>query len=109
MILVVFIPVFGAYCAWNYPPQWKTLVLTFVMYAFSGISITAGYHRLYSHKSYDAALPVRLFFAFSVPVPLKVQSNGGVILIVFTTDTPILQETHMMPEEASGFLTWDGC
>ena len=55
MILVVFIPVFGAYCAWNYPPQWKTLVLTFVMYAFSGISITAGYHRLYSHKSYDAA------------------------------------------------------
>ncbi|KHC55802.1 stearoyl-CoA desaturase (delta-9 desaturase) [Candida albicans P60002] len=64
MILVVFIPVFGAYCAWNYPPQWKTLVLTFVMYAFSGISITAGYHRLYSHKSYDAALPVRLFFAF---------------------------------------------
>ncbi|EGW30921.1 uncharacterized protein SPAPADRAFT_62828 [Spathaspora passalidarum NRRL Y-27907] len=63
-ILVVAIPAFGVYHSIFHPPQIKTLALAFVLYVFSGVSITAGYHRLYSHKSYDAALPVRLFFAF---------------------------------------------
>ncbi|EDK42414.1 acyl-CoA desaturase 1 [Lodderomyces elongisporus NRRL YB-4239] len=64
VILTVAVPVFGIIQAILSPPQWKTLALGFVLYVFSGISITAGYHRLYSHKSYDAALPVRMFFAF---------------------------------------------
>lgn len=64
MILVVFIPVYGLYNAVYYPPQLKTLVLALTMYVFAGLSITAGYHRLWSHKSYDAALPARVFFAF---------------------------------------------
>ncbi|KAG7663654.1 OLE1 [[Candida] subhashii] len=63
-ILVCAIPAFGVYSAIFNPPQLKTMGLAFMMYVFSGVSITAGYHRLYSHKSYDAALPVRLFFAF---------------------------------------------
>lgn len=63
MILVVVIPVYGFVNAIRYPPLWKTTLLGLVLYVFSGISITAGYHRLYAHKSYDAALPVRLFFA----------------------------------------------
>ncbi|CAK7892521.1 acyl-CoA desaturase 1 [[Candida] anglica] len=63
MILVVGIPMYGIYAALQYPPQLKTAILGFVLYVFSGISITAGYHRLYAHKSYDAALPVRIFFA----------------------------------------------
>ncbi|ODV80957.1 stearoyl-CoA desaturase [Suhomyces tanzawaensis NRRL Y-17324] len=64
MILVVGFPAFGVYSAITSPPQWKTAVLGFTLYILSGLSITAGYHRLYSHKSYSAALPVRLFFAF---------------------------------------------
>ncbi|SGZ49138.1 CIC11C00000001566 [Sungouiella intermedia] len=63
-ILVVAIPVFGAYCGITNPPQLKTLILGVVMYVFSGVSITAGYHRLYAHKSYDAHWLPRLFFAF---------------------------------------------
>lgn len=63
-ILVVSVPLFGFYSAIYYPPQWKTALLGTILYIFSGLSITAGYHRLYAHKSYDAALPVRLFFAF---------------------------------------------
>lgn len=63
-ILVVGIPSYGFYNILYYPPQLKTLVLAFVFYVFSGLSITAGYHRLFSHKSYDAATPVKLFFAF---------------------------------------------
>ncbi|HEY0513333.1 MAG TPA: fatty acid desaturase [Thermoanaerobaculia bacterium] len=37
--------------------------LTFlVIWLFVGLSVTAGYHRLFSHKTYQAAWPVRLFF-----------------------------------------------
>lgn len=64
MILVVMIPVLGLFAAVYHPPQWKTAILGLVLYIFSGLSITAGYHRLYAHKAYDAALPVRLFYAF---------------------------------------------
>lgn len=34
----------------------KTFILAFVCYQLGGIGITAGYHRLFSHRSYDAAL-----------------------------------------------------
>jgi stearoyl-CoA desaturase (delta-9 desaturase) len=39
------------------------LGLFVVMYALVGLSITAGYHRFFSHKSYEAALPVQIFYA----------------------------------------------
>ncbi|KJE90183.1 delta 9 fatty acid desaturase, variant [Capsaspora owczarzaki ATCC 30864] len=40
-----------ATCDWHL----KTFVLGFVLYQLGGIGITAGYHRLFSHRSYDAA------------------------------------------------------
>ncbi|QBM89895.1 stearoyl-CoA desaturase delta-9 desaturase [Metschnikowia aff. pulcherrima] len=64
VILVMAIPALGVLYGISHPPQWKTVVLAFVMYVFSGISITAGYHRLFAHKSYDAHWTVRAFFAF---------------------------------------------
>jgi stearoyl-CoA desaturase (delta-9 desaturase) len=39
-------------------------VLTVLMYLAVGMSICAGYHRFFSHKSYEASAPVQLFFAF---------------------------------------------
>lgn len=39
---------------------WPTWVLALAMYVFGGISITAGYHRLYSHKTYKASWIVEL-------------------------------------------------
>ena len=42
---------------------WMPLLLL-GMYAAVGISITAGYHRFFSHKSYEASRPVQYFFAF---------------------------------------------
>ena len=35
----------------------------FVLLAANGFSITAGYHRLWSHRAYKATWPARLFFA----------------------------------------------
>jgi stearoyl-CoA desaturase (delta-9 desaturase) len=43
-------------------PSVATLVLAGVLYAASGVSITAGYHRLFAHRSYRASAPVRWFF-----------------------------------------------
>ncbi len=42
--------------------HWATWVLAGVFTIITGLSITAGYHRMMSHKSYTAAWPVRLFF-----------------------------------------------
>lgn len=38
------------------------LILGFVFYVFTGLSITAGYHRLFAHRSYKANPLVKLLF-----------------------------------------------
>jgi len=42
--------------------SWLTLGLAFLWLWLSGMAITAGYHRLYAHRSYRSAAPVRAFF-----------------------------------------------
>lgn len=42
--------------------HWQTLVLAIVWLVFSSISITGGYHRLFSHPTYKASWPLRLFY-----------------------------------------------
>ena len=41
---------------------WQTVLLTVILAIAGGISITAGYHRLFSHLSYKAAWPISLFY-----------------------------------------------
>lgn len=41
---------------------WPETLTAFFIWLFVGLSITGGYHRLYSHKTYQAAWPVRLFY-----------------------------------------------
>ena len=40
-------------------PSWPTLVLAVTMYAVCGVAMTAGYHRLFAHRTYRATAPVR--------------------------------------------------
>src|SRR6478609_2960026 len=42
--------------------NWATFVLFLLMWTAVGISTTAGYHRLFTHRAYEASWPVRLFF-----------------------------------------------
>lgn len=42
--------------------KWQSLVLFVVMAIVTGLAITGGYHRLFAHKSYQAAWPVRLWY-----------------------------------------------
>lgn len=39
-----------------------TWALAFIMMMATGLSITAGYHRLFSHRSYQSAGPIRILF-----------------------------------------------
>lgn len=51
---------------WLYPyyaVHRATLALAFALFQISEISITVGYHRLYSHRSFRAARSVRVFLA----------------------------------------------
>jgi stearoyl-CoA desaturase (delta-9 desaturase) len=41
---------------------WPEAVTFVVLWLFVGISVTAGYHRLFAHKTFQASWPVRLFF-----------------------------------------------
>ena len=40
--------------------SWLTVALTLVFGLLTGVGITAGYHRLFSHRSFEAPWPVRL-------------------------------------------------
>ncbi|MDH3816420.1 MAG: fatty acid desaturase, partial [Acidobacteriota bacterium] len=42
---------------------WVEIAACVFMWLLTGLSITAGYHRLFTHRSYSAPAPVRAFFA----------------------------------------------
>ncbi|ORY73926.1 hypothetical protein BCR37DRAFT_352856 [Protomyces lactucae-debilis] len=49
------LPALAIYGLCTVPFQRNTLILTFVCYFLTTISITAGYHRLFAHKSYEGS------------------------------------------------------
>ena len=51
--------VYGSYL-WMVEAKLQTVFLAYLLYVFSGMGITAGAHRLWSHKSYKARLPLRI-------------------------------------------------
>ncbi|GAL10408.1 fatty acid desaturase [Vibrio astriarenae] len=59
LVAIVGVPVFG----WFYGYGWEHLIWFLITYSFCNLSITAGYHRLWSHKAYQAHAWVRAVFA----------------------------------------------
>ena len=61
-------PVIGiagtALYSWKYGIRWWEPTLFLVLYAFVGLSVTAGYHRLFAHKSYECHPLVQAFYLF---------------------------------------------
>jgi stearoyl-CoA desaturase (Delta-9 desaturase) len=46
---------------WHFKLDWFQVALFFALLVATGFSITLGYHRLFTHKSFQAAWPIRLF------------------------------------------------
>lgn len=55
----------GVIVHWNYfgNPGWLELLTFFSLYYCCGLSITVGYHRLFSHRSHEAKWPMILFYS----------------------------------------------
>ena len=47
---------------WSASANWNTAILALVIVSLAEISITAGYHRLFSHRAYDANFIVKIVF-----------------------------------------------
>jgi len=60
VVVLFFSPLFALYGFFFVTITTKTLIWTIIFYFLTGFGITAGYHRLWSHKSYSATYPVRL-------------------------------------------------
>jgi len=61
---LVVTPAYGIIMATRTPLRWQTALLAIFYFWWTGIAVTAGYHRLWSHRSYNASAPLRYFLAF---------------------------------------------
>lgn len=57
--------------AFTYGFNWITVAVTIFLFYFTGMSITAGYHRLWSHKSYAAHPVLRFILAIGGAMTLQ--------------------------------------
>ncbi len=61
--LIGIVPFFGLIATYWTPLRLPTLIWGVVYYFWTGFGITAGYHRLWAHRSYSATLPLKIFLA----------------------------------------------
>ena len=54
VFILTFIPIIALYGCFTHELQTKTMWWSIFYYIFSGLGITAGYHRLFAHRSYTA-------------------------------------------------------
>ncbi len=62
-LVIVIVPFLGFLAAvillWGTAVNWVHLALLVVMYLATGLGITVGFHRLFTHKSFEAVKPVK--------------------------------------------------
>jgi stearoyl-CoA desaturase (delta-9 desaturase) len=62
--VAVFLPfvsvVFAIWSVWGWGVTGVDLALLFVMYLITGFGITVGYHRLFTHRSFEATAPAKI-------------------------------------------------
>ncbi|EKM51759.1 uncharacterized protein PHACADRAFT_212382 [Phanerochaete carnosa HHB-10118-sp] len=58
-------PSIAIYGLFTHKLRWETLVWSVVYYFITGLGITAGYHRLWAHRSYNASKPLQYFLAIA--------------------------------------------
>ena len=105
-------PVIGilgtALYTWQVGFEWWMLGLCVTLYALVGMAICAGYHRFFSHKTYECAWPVQLYYAIfgaaAVQNSIAAWSRGtGAI-----TSTSTTTGTRTTSSAASGGRTSSG-
>jgi stearoyl-CoA desaturase (delta-9 desaturase) len=49
--------------AWNSILGWSDVIVFAILYVLTGLGITVGFHRLFTHRAFKASTPVRVVFA----------------------------------------------
>jgi len=66
-VLVTIVPValvgFAAWRAWGGALHWPDLVVLTLTYLLTGLGITVGFHRLFTHRSFKTSAPLRALLA----------------------------------------------
>ncbi|KAH8173304.1 fatty acid desaturase domain-containing protein [Sarocladium implicatum] len=62
-IFIVIVPLIGFISAYWVRLHPYTAIFAVLYYFWTGLGITAGYHRLWAHSSYKASLPLKIFLA----------------------------------------------
>ncbi|GAA5856082.1 hypothetical protein JCM8547_002969 [Rhodosporidiobolus lusitaniae] len=57
------VPALSVYGALTTVLKWQTAVWSVLYYFYTGLGVTAGYHRLWAHRAYTASLPLQYFLA----------------------------------------------
>ncbi|KAL0958430.1 hypothetical protein HGRIS_000572 [Hohenbuehelia grisea] len=58
-------PIIGLVGAYYTRLRWQTALFSVVYYFFTGLGITAGYHRLWAHRAYNASRPLQYILALA--------------------------------------------
>ncbi|KAI0070752.1 delta 9-fatty acid desaturase [Panus rudis PR-1116 ss-1] len=58
-------PAIAIYGAFHVKLTWQTALWSVIYYFITGLGITAGYHRLWAHRSYNATKPLQYFLAIA--------------------------------------------
>ncbi|KAI8917214.1 hypothetical protein DFJ77DRAFT_338189 [Powellomyces hirtus] len=64
-IVLTSMPVLSLYTLFFVPLYWKTALWSLMYYYFTALGITAGYHRYWSHRSYEARRPYQFIMALA--------------------------------------------
>ncbi|KAF8202642.1 hypothetical protein K438DRAFT_1581075 [Mycena galopus ATCC 62051] len=80
VVVLTLPPVMSVVGAWTTKLRWETALFSVFYYFFTGLGITAGYHRFWAHRSYNAGKFLQYFLAISsagaIQGPIKWWSRG---------------------------------
>lgn len=62
-VFVIYTHIIGIAALFFFKPSAKVIALTFGIWLAAGIGVTMGYHRLWSHRTFQATFPLRLILA----------------------------------------------
>lgn len=73
LLAITVTPAFAVYGMFTTSVNLKTVIWSVLYYYFTGLGITAGYHRLWAHRSYNASVPLQ--YALSIAGAGAVQGS----------------------------------
>ncbi|KAJ6500907.1 hypothetical protein C8R45DRAFT_1071408 [Mycena sanguinolenta] len=80
VVVITLPPLISVIGAYTTPLRWQTALFSVLYYFYTGLGITAGYHRFWAHRSYNAGKFLQYFLAIAasgaIQGPIKWWARG---------------------------------